>query len=277
MDLKGVFDMSRTDNKGVALVTGASSGIGAVYAEKLARRGYDLLLVARDETRLNDLAAKLVNVHGVKAEVLKADLSRRDEVKAVERRLREDASITLLVNNAGIGPKGPLVNGDADYLEQMIDINVTAVNRLAVAAASTFAARDKGAIINIASVVALAPELFNGTYGGSKAFVLNLTQGLQAELAKTHVQVQAVLPGLTRTEIFDRVGGSFENFPASMVMDVHDLVDAALAGFDQGELVTIPSLPDVADWEAAVAARNVLGPNLSHDRPAARYRVKARA
>lgn len=262
--------MSKEANKGVALVTGASSGIGAVYADRLARRGYDLLLVARDQKRLGELAARLRGEADVKVETLRADLTSRADVLEVEKRLRNDASISLLVNNASVGPDGPLLGADIDYLDRMIELNITAVNRLAIAAATVFAARDRGAIVNIASVVALIPEMFNGSYSGTKAFVLNLTQALQSELAKTSVRVQAVLPGLTRTEIFDRVGRSFDDFDPAMVMDAGDLVDAALVGFDRGELVTIPSLPDASDWDAAVAARMSLGPNLSKNKPADR-------
>ncbi|SCW28226.1 hypothetical protein SAMN02927900_00106 [Rhizobium mongolense subsp. loessense] len=264
--------MSRS-SLGIALVTGASSGIGATYADRLAKRGYDLLLVARDVSRLNALAEKLTAEQGIKAQVLPADLTEREDVRKVEQRLRKDEDITLLVNNAGIGPKGALLEDDIDYLETMIELNVVAANRLAIAAAQTFAKRGKGAIINIASVVALIAERFNGTYSATKAFVLNLTQAINAEAGPRGVKVQAVLPGLTRTEIFERVGSSFDRFPPTMVMDVRDMVDAALAGFDQGELVTIPSLPDNADWNVFTAARSALGPNLSHDHPAARYGV----
>lgn len=163
--------MARTANLGVALVTGASAGIGATYARQLAERGYDLLLVARDVKRLEALGADLAEAFGIKTEALPADLSDRDEVRKVEARLRADRSITLLVNNAGIGPNGPALSNDIDYLDRMIAINVSAVNRLAVAAAQTFAERGKGAIINIASAVAIVPERFNGTYSGSKSFV----------------------------------------------------------------------------------------------------------
>jgi uncharacterized protein len=256
---------------GTALVTGASSGIGATYADRLAKRGYDLLLVARDTTRLNALAEKLSAEQGIKVDVLPADLTRREDVRKVEQRLRDDKSISLLVNNAGIGPKGTLLEDNIDYLETMIELNVVAANRLAVAAAQVFAERGKGALINIASVVAFIPERFNGTYSATKAFVLNLTHALHAEAGPKGVKVQAVLPGLTRTEIFERAGGSFDRFPPSMVMDVTDMVDAALAGFDQGEVITIPSLPEIADLNAYTAARHALGPNLSHDRPADRY------
>ncbi|WP_105386110.1 SDR family NAD(P)-dependent oxidoreductase [Neorhizobium alkalisoli] len=265
--------MTKTSKLGTALVTGASSGIGATYAERLARRGYDLVLVARDEDRLKTAAERLARETGVKADVLRADLTQRADIALVDRRLREDDTITLFVNNAGIGPTGPLLQSDIDYLDRMVDLNVLAANRLAVAAAQAFVARGSGSIINTASVVALWPHAFSGTYSASKAFVLTLTESLAAELVDTGVRIQAVLPGLTRTEIFDRVGGSFDNMDPNMVMNVGDLVDAALAGFDQGELVTIPSLSDKSLYEALEAARGELRPHLSLSKPAARYGV----
>lgn len=269
--------MARIAHQGTALVTGASSGIGAVYAERLAGRGYDLLLVARDIDRLNALADRLSAQHGVKVDVVGADLGKVADLRGVESRLRSDEAITLLVNNAGIGPKGPLLADDIDYLDQMIAINVTAANRLAVAAAQTFVARGTGAIINIASAVAIVPDIFNGTYSGSKSFVLGLTLALANDLKDRGVKVQAVLPGFTRTEIFDRVGGSFDNIPQDRIMDVNDLVDAALAGFDQGELITVPSAEDNNLVEAYQQARFALGGQASRDRPASRYRVLPRA
>lgn len=262
---------------GSALVTGASSGIGLTYADRLAARGYDLVLVARDVQRLDALAVRLRETYGVKAEVLPADLSLGDDVRRVEQRIRSDAALTLVVNNAGIGPKGAMIDADLDDLETMIAVNVTAVNRLAIAAAQVFSARGRGAIINVASVVAFIPERTQGTYSATKAFVLNLTQALHSEVGGNGVQLQAVLPGLTRTEIFERAGGSIDKLDPKMVMEVGDMVDASLAGFDQGELVTIPSLPDSADLEAAHQARYALGPNLSHDKPAARYGLQETA
>lgn len=261
------------ENLGTAIVTGASAGIGATYAERLAKRGYDLLLVARDLSRLDALAERLRQEHGVRVETLRADLIDTDDVRKVEQRIRDDRAVTLLVNNAGIAPQGDLLTHDIDYLDRMIALNVTAVNRLAIAAAQAFAARGWGDIINISSVTAFIPERFNGTYSASKAFVLNLTQALNAELQGKGVRVQAVLPGYTRTEIFERAGRSIDALDPSTVMEVADMVDAALAGFDQGELVTIPSLPEAKDWDGVNAARAVLGPNLSRNKPAARYGV----
>ncbi len=260
-----------TSSIGTALVTGASSGIGATYAERLAKRGFDLLLVARDQSRLDELAATLSARYGVGAETLRADLTQREDIHLVEQRLRDDAAVTLLVNNAGIGPQGPLLTGDLDYLDRMVDLNVFAANRLAVAAAQVFAARGSGAIINTASVVALAPHFFSGTYVASKAFVLALTEALANELKNKGVRIQAVLPGLTRTEIFDRAGGSMEGLDPERVMDVGDMVDAALAGFDQGELITIPSLADGGLYRSFEEARAALAPHLSLKTPAPRY------
>lgn len=258
---------------GTALVTGASSGIGAVYADRLARRGYDLILVARDRGRLDALAGKLAAETGIRVDVLPADLAVRADLDRVETRLRTDAAVSLVVNNAGIGDMGSLLDSDPAALDRMVDVNVVAVNRLAVAAAQVFAARRAGAIINIASVVALIPENVHGTYAATKAFVLSLSQSIHANVADLGVKVQAVMPGMTRTEFFDRAGSSADAYPAEMMMPVADLVDAALAGFDRGELVTIPSLPDPADWDAYTAARGTLAPNLSHDRPAERYGI----
>ncbi|UIN54922.1 SDR family NAD(P)-dependent oxidoreductase [Pseudomonas kribbensis] len=264
--------MNSPKSQGTALVTGASSGIGAVYAERLAARGFDLLLVARDQERLESAASKLRDAHGVQVEVLKADLTQKDEVLKLEQRLRSDSSISLLVNNAGVAVNGLLANADPEVLEQLIQLNVTTLTRLAAAAASAFTRAGRGTIINIASVVALFPERFNATYSASKAYVLSLTQTLNTELEGTGVKVQAVLPGVTRTEIWDRSGFDASGIPAEMVMEAGEMVDAALSGLDQGELVTIPSLPDAGEWQAFVAARHVMAPNLSHSSAASRYK-----
>ena len=250
-----------------ALITGASSGIGALYADRLARRGYDLILVARDAARLTSVAEAAIR-HGVAVETIRADLTQAADLRRVEERLRSDSTITLLVNNAGIGAAPGLAGADIDALEQMIQINVTASTRLAAAAAAAFAAAERGTIINIASALALAPELFSGAYSGTKAYLLNLSISMRQELAPRGVRVQAVLPGAVRTAFWGPAG---DHLPAAMVMEAEELVDAALAGLDAGEDVTIPSLPDRADWDAFNAARGRLGPNLSRQHAAARY------
>ncbi|MDI2140540.1 MULTISPECIES: SDR family oxidoreductase [unclassified Pseudomonas] len=264
--------MNSPKTQGTALVTGASSGIGAVYADRLAARGFDLLLVARDQERLESAADRLRDAHGVQVEVLRADLTQKNEVLKLEQRLRSDSSISLLVNNAGVAINGLLANADPEALEKLIQLNVTTLTRLAAAAASAFTSAGRGTIINIASVVALFPERFNATYSASKAYVLSLTQSLNTELEGTGVKVQAVLPGVTRTEIWERSGTDASGIPAEMVMEAGEMVDAALSGLDQGELVTIPSLPDAAEWQAFVAARHVMAPNLSHSSAASRYK-----
>lgn len=258
---------------GRALITGASSGIGATYAQRFAAQGYDLLLVARDQQRLEALAARLGEEYGVAVDVLKADLTRREDRARVEARLAEDSSISLLLNNAGVAINGTLLETDLDRLESMIELNVTATARLAGAAAKAFAGRGRGTIINVASVLALAPELFNGSYSATKAFVLNLTQSMQQELAPQGLRIQAVLPGATRTEIWDRAGTDISALPAEMLMDVNHMVDAALAGLAQGEVVTLPALPDAGEFDAFTAARLKLAPNLSRSVPAQRYGV----
>ena len=258
--------------QGTALITGASSGIGATYAERLAQRGYDLLLVARDLARLQALSARLSEQYGVQAEVMQADLTDKADLQAVTQRLRSDKAISLLVNNAGMAMNGQLAEADLDTVDRMILLNVVSLTHLSSAAAANFTAAGRGAIINIASVVALAPELFNAVYSATKAYVLSLSQTLNGEVKDKGLQVQAVLPGITRTEIWERSGMDDSALPPSMIMAVGEMVDAALAGFDQGELVTIPSLPDAADWQAFTVARGKLGPNLSHSSAAARYK-----
>jgi short-subunit dehydrogenase/acyl dehydratase len=263
--------MDKSPGTGTALITGASSGIGAIYADRLARRGFDLVLIARDRSRLESLAERLRHETGVAVEILPADLTEKADLARIEQRLRADETIALLVNNAGMATTSALLGADLDQLEMLIKLNVLAPTRLSGAAADGFAARKRGAIINIASVLALAPELYGGTYSGSKAFILNFTLSLYQELGPHGIRVQAVLPGATRTEIWERSGTPIEHLPPEILMDAGEMVDAALVGFDRGEVVTIPSLPDAADWTAYNAARLALGPNLSRNHPAPRY------
>jgi hypothetical protein len=271
------MDMSNSSqpaaNLGTAVVTGASSGIGAIYADRLARRGYDLILVARNRARLEQLATRISNETGRSVEIVAADLNDDADIRRVENVLRTDASITMLVNNAGVGAAGPLLDSDADKMEAMIKLNVVALTRLTYAVAPGFVARGGGNIINIASIVAIAPEILNGVYGGTKAFVLALTQSLHHELASKGIKVQAVMPGATRTEFWDVAGVPVEHLDQGIVMSAEKMVDASLVGFDQGELATIPSLPNYADWQAFESARAALGPNLSRNAPAERFKV----
>jgi short-subunit dehydrogenase len=261
--------------KGTALVTGASSGIGAIYADRLARRGYDLILVARNRERLEGLARRLAGESGRTVEIVAADLNDRSDLARIEQVLRSNTEITVLVNNAGVGATAPLLASDVDRMSDMIALNVNAPMRLTYAAVPGFVARGGGTIINIASIVAVAPELLNGVYGGSKAFVVALTQSLQHELKDKNVRVQAVLPGAIATDFWDLAGTPVEHLPGEIVMKAEDMVDAALTGLDQGEVFTVPSLPDAADWQAYETSRQKLMPNLSRSAPAARYRLAA--
>ena len=265
--------MTITKSKGTALITGASSGIGAIYADRLAKRGYDLILVARNQNRLAALAERLKTETGRSVETIAADLNDRADLARIETTLRTNAGITLLVNNAGVGAAAPLLNSDVEKMDEMIRLNVSALTRLTYAAAPGFVARGGGTIINIASIAAISPETLNGVYGGSKAFVLALSQSLQHELAEKGVRVQAVLPGATATEFWDIAGLPVHNLPAGIVMSAEDMVDAALAGLDQGEIVTIPSLPDKAEWDGYEAARRAMSGKISKAVPASRYNI----
>jgi len=256
-----------------ALITGASRGIGAVYADRLAKRGYDLILVARSETRLKALAANLARQTGRIVDVLPADLNDKADLAKVEARLRQDRTLSMLVNNAGVASLTPLVDADVDEMEAMIDLNITALTRLTYAAAPAFVSRGAGTIINVASVVGIAPEALNGVYGASKAYVIALSHSLQHELADKGVRIQAVLPAATATEIWEDAGRPWQSLPPSVVMTPEDMVDAALAGLDQGELVTLPSLQDGEEWTRFEAARRAISKQFGNSQPAPRYRI----
>jgi len=265
--------MSNSSNKGVAVVTGASSGIGAVYADRLAKRGYNLILVARNEARLKSLSARLTSETGRSIKVLPGDLSNKAELAKVEATLRDDPSIIMLVNNAGTASVAPLLNADVNKMDDMIALNITALTRRTYAVAPAFVARGAGTIINIGSVVGISPEALNGVYGASKAYVLALSHSLQHELAGKGIRVQAVLPGATATDVWEIAGLPWQKLPPSIVMSVEDMVDAALAGLDQGELVTIPGLHDGDEWTRFEAARRAISQRFGNSVPAQRYRI----
>ena len=266
--------MSHSSSKGTALVTGASRGIGAVYADRLAKRGYDLILVGRSEAPLNELAATLANANGRHITALVADLNNKIDLAKVETRLREDSRITMLVNNAGSASVAPLLDADVEKMEEMIALNSIALTRLTYAAAPAFVKRGTGTIINIASIVGISPETLNGVYGATKAYVLAFSHSLQHELADKGIRVQAVLPGATATDLWEIAGLPWQKLPPSIVMSAEDMVDAALAGFDQGELVTIPGLHDGDEWTRFEAARRAISQRFGNSEPASRYRVQ---
>ena len=253
------------------LITGASSGIGATYAERFAQRGHNLVLVARDKARLDTLAARLRQAHGIAVDVLQADLTQTADLATVEARLRDDAQIGILINNAGATQSGSFIDQATDDIARIVALNTTALVRLASAIAPRLAQAGNGAIVNIGSVVGLAPEFGMSVYGATKAFVLFLSQGLSLELLPKGVYVQAVLPAATRTEIWGRAGIDVNTLPE--VMEVGELVDAALIGFDRREPVTIPPLQDAARWDALDAARQALLANIRQAHAAERYQL----
>jgi len=251
------------------LITGASTGIGATYAERFAQRGHDLVLVARDRSRLEALAARLRTQHHIAVDLLPADLTQQADLAAVEARLRDDARIGVLINNAGMAQSGGFLQQNADGIDRLIALNVGALTRLAGAVAPRFAHSGTGSIVNIGSVVGFAPEFGMSIYGATKAFVLFLSQGLNLELSSRGVHVQAVLPAATRTEIWERAGIDVNSL--TEVMEVGDLVDAALVGFDRRELVTIPPLQVAGRWDALDATRQGLLSDIRQAQVAERY------
>ena len=260
-----------THSSGVALITGASTGIGAVYADRLAHRGYDLMLVARDRARMQALAGRLESETGQTVEVLAADLTDQAALAEVEGRVATDPRMNVLVNNAGLALEGGLLGSSPEQIKRLIALNITAPTVLAAAAANAFKPRRSGAIINISSVSAVAPELADASYAGSKAYLLNLSLKLSVDLIEAGVRVQAVLPGAVRTEIWQRSGKDVDALLPGRVMEVGDLVDAALVGFDRNEIVTIPPLADESLWAAFDQVRLALAPHLSRRDVPARY------
>lgn len=255
------------------LITGASTGIGATYAERFSQRGHNLVLVARDVARMETLASRLRQETGVTIDILQADLTQTTDLARVETRLRDDAQIGILVNNAGTAIGGTFLDQSVDDMTRLIALNATALVRLSSAIAPRLAKAGEGAIVNVGSVVGLAPEFGMTVYGATKAFVQFLSQGLAQELGPKGVYVQAVLPATTRTEIWNYVGADVNTM--SNVMEVGDLVDAALVGFDRREPVTIPPLHDGGQWDAFNGARKAMLGNIVNALPAERYRTPA--
>src|SRR6201992_2800387 len=264
--------MSNPSPKGVALISGASSGIGAIYADRLAKRGYDLILVARNKERLKAAAQHLQAQSGVKVHPLAADRSNRADLAKVEAVLRDDPSITMLVNNAGVGSVASILQANVDEMEAMIELNITALTRLTYAAAPAFVARGKGTIINLSSAVAIAVENLNGVYSASKSYVLSFGHSLQKDLADKGVRVQTVMPAATATEFWD-VAGYPPQKTSEITMSAEDCVDAALAGLAAGETVTIPGLHDGSLWTHWEAERKAIGPKFRKPKPPPRHHL----
>ena len=223
-----------------ALVTGASSGLGAAFAEALARRGFDLVIVARRRERLQTLAEELRDRYEIAVQVLVADLTQAADLQAVESHTASDAALTILVNNAGFGTTGRFAALDPDRDEAEVRLNVVALSRLTRAALPGMIARGLGGIINVSSVSGLLPGPYHATYGASKAFVNSFTEALHEELRGTGVRVQALCPGFTRTEFQERAGVASRNVPAFAWMTPEYVVEASLTGLRRGTLVCVP-------------------------------------
>jgi uncharacterized protein len=256
----------------VAVITGASSGIGAVYADRFAARGHDLVLVARRGDRLAALGERLWARYGVTVRPLVADLSTEPGIAAVEALLENDDGVTVLVNNAGLSRLGRFIDlSPADH-NNLLMVNAVAPSRLARAVLPGFVARDTGTIINIASANAVSPYPGTTVYSATKAFILSLSLGLQNEVEGTGVVVQAVVPASTATEVWDGMGIDLKDLPPETVMPTEIMVDAALAGLDLGEAITFPSLPDPALVANFVTTGRDLFAAAQTGTPAARYR-----
>lgn len=265
--------MSTPASTKIALITGASSGIGAVYADRLAARGYDLILVARREDRLETLAAKITQAYGREVQTIGADLVNPADLTRVESLLAGNPAIQVLVNNAGLARLHPLAQSSVEDSTTQIALNITALTRLTHAALPGMLVRNEGLIINVASVLGVHSLPVSSVYSGTKSYVLAFSRGLQSELAETGVKVQIVLPAATATEIWDASGIPLSALEQESVMTTENLVDAALAGLDQGETITWPSVADGSLWETYDAARGALFAATQTGKPAPRYGI----
>ena len=269
--------MNAVTTQGTALITGASSGLGAVYADRLAARGFDLILVARRVERLGTLAAALAAKYGVAVRAMAADLAAPADLRRVAEELAGNPAITMLVNNAGVSTLGAVVDAPREGIAAMDQVNVAALAQLTYAVLPQFKQRNSGTIINIGSVLSFHILPVSTIYSATKGYVMNFTRGLQQELAGTGITVQLVLPASTATEIWELSGVPLAQLDQATIMRAEDCVDAALAGLDQGELVTLPSVEEQELWERFDAARLALFAGAMRGKPASRYGVKAGA
>jgi uncharacterized protein len=238
-------------SRGLAVVTGATAGIGREFAEQLAAGGYDLLLVARDRGRLADTAATLASSHGVETEPFPADLSRDDDVTRLAERLAASPRLALLVNNAGFGSRGPLAEAEAERQAAMVRLHVLAPMRLTRAALPVLLANRRGGVINVSSVAGFIYSAGNVNYCATKAYLTTFSEGLAAELHGSGVRAQALCPGFTRTEFHARIQGPVERHPEFAWLSARSVVAYSLRCLDRGgPVVCIPGLR----WRLAVRA-----------------------
>lgn len=257
----------------LALVTGASSGIGTAYVRHLASTGYDILAVARRREALEALKSEIEASHRTTVEVLPADLESDEGLSRVVERLRQGSFVTMLVNNAGFAARGRIGEMDLAAFDRMIRLNVVALAHLTDAAMARMRVENRGTIIQISSGTMFMQLPGNSAYGASKNFVTGFTRTLQAEVEGTGIRVQLLVPGVIATDFHRVAGNDLSRFPPERVMSADDLVTASLRALELGEPVCIPSVPDITDWDAYVAAEQQLSANASRDKPAARYHV----
>ena len=263
--------MTNNNKKGTAVVTGASSGLGEVLAERLAARGYNLKLVARRKEKLDVLADKLQSKYGITVTNLVADLGSATDLEKVVNDLRSDTNITMLINNAGTATLAVSTETSVAKQKEMVDVNITALMLLSNAILPQFIKRNEGVLINIASVLGFFSLGISSVYSGTKGFVIQYTRGLQEELKGTNVQVQLVNPSTTATEIWEVGGVPLSALDASTIMTTEDCVDAILSGLDKGELTTIPSVNDQKLIDSYEDARINLFLASQTGKPAERY------
>jgi uncharacterized protein len=264
---------TNVSEKGTAVITGASGGIGMVYADRLAKRGYDLILIARRGDRLNAIAKRLRAEHKIAVQTIVADLSDAVDMKSVGESIASDPRITMLVNNAGTAKVSPLAQTGQAALDAMIDVNVRALSHLSLAALPRFKERNQGVLINIGSVLSFHSLPISSVYSGTKGYIMNFTRGLQDEVAGSRVIVQLVLPATTETDMWELAGLPLSKLDQGSIMSTEECVDAALAGLDQAETVTLPSVEDLQLWDNYDAARMRLFAASQIGRSASRYHV----
>jgi short-subunit dehydrogenase len=257
--------------KGTAVVTGATGGVGAPYAAGLAERGYDLILVGRQQKTLDAVVNAVRQKADFKVDTIVANLANPKHLARVEAQISNDPAITALINNAGVASFSPFAQQSSAAVDETTAVNITALARLTHAVLPAFLARGAGTIVNIASVLAFHPWPEFSIYSASKAFVVSFSQALQGEVAGSGVLVQVVTPPAIDTDFWNKAGLPVSNLPVGAVMKPQHLVEAALKGLDRRESWVFPSLYEQALWENHQKTRQALVGGLMNGALAARY------
>jgi len=258
---------------GTAVVTGASGGLGEIYAHRLAERGYDLMLIARRANKLEEVAAVLRAKYDVQVKTVSADLSDREDLQRVSTEVEHDSRITLLVNNAGASKLAFVGDTTHEQREAMMGVNVMALTVLSQVALRKFKERNQGTLINVGSVLGAFTLPISAIYSATKAYVMNLTLGLQSEVENTNVFVQLVMPASTSTDIWENSGFPLSNLDPASIMTPEHCVDAALAGLDLREKVTMTSVENKNLFDKLQAAGQDLFNASQTGVPASRYGI----